>query len=119
MRSRKLCIKFGSYDFYKLVNMDCLRQSYSMCKFVDIMTYHYNWFQPIGKYKSFRYDQLKRHSGYWETYESGIQKAIQLKNSTKEDIRIRNRGDNNSSWISYIDLEHPLEIQDHPCFLKH
>lgn len=119
IRSRKLCIKFGSYDFYKLVNMNCLGQNYSMCKFVDIMTYHYNWFRPVGKYKNFRYEQLKRRAGYWETCETAIQKAIQLKNSTKEDIRFRNSDKNNdSSWISYVELEHPVEIQDHPCFLK-
>lgn len=116
IKGRKVCIKFGSFEYYAKINLQCLKQDYSECKYADIKTFHYNWFKP-GPYSQFRYDQLHRNDGYWTLWDNAIKRAIEIKNTTKEDIRIRNTGNYNSDHISYIELEHPAEIKNHPNFV--
>lgn len=116
-KGRKLCIKYGTQNYYNKVNSMCTSQKYPMCKFVDIKTFHYNWFKP-DLYRKMRYMQLQRPKEYWDTWELGIQEIIKSKDITKHDIRIRNTGKQLKDFVSYIEIEHPKEIYNHPCFLK-
>lgn len=116
-KGRKLCIKYGTREYYNAVNLRCTSQMYDMCKQVDITTFHYNWFKP-EKFRKMRYEQLKRNSGYWDVWENGIQEIIKSKNLTKQDIRIRNTNNQLKDFVSYFEINHPKEIFNHPCYLK-
>lgn len=115
IRGRKLFIKYGNYEFFSKVCLQYTSQNYGMCRFCDIPTYHYSWLKP-GIYRTMRYEQLKRNAEYWSTWEKAIQ--IINENKTKEDIRIRNKFNDKRDYVCYIEIDHPKEMYDHPCFIK-
>ena len=76
-RHRKICIRYGTPEFYKDVILNFMTQNYPMLYPTDLVTYHYAWWRP-GKFKELRYDQLNRPKEYWDSFEKGIQEIIQL-----------------------------------------
>tara|TARA_R110000824_G_scaffold173550_1_gene351687 strand:+ start:255 stop:1139 length:885 start_codon:yes stop_codon:yes gene_type:complete len=117
-QSRKICIKFGTMDFYKQVLGNFITQNYDMLFPTELMTYHYAWWRP-GKFLDLRCDQLERHPGYWENFRVAIDIANELK---LEEINnrpsISTNPDNINVWIKKINIEHPKHIKEHPCYIN-
>lgn len=116
-RSRRVAIRFGSWEFYKQVLLNFMTQHYPMLYPTDLVTYHYCWFRP-EKYKKLRFDQLNRDKKYWLDFNSGLEKI--KNNDTTEDITIRPstpEGKNNR-YASHLLIDHPEAIKQHPNFIK-
>lgn len=118
-RSRRFAVCYGSMEYYKSVVMNFVSQNYSNTELVDLTTYHYPWFRT-GKYMDMKLTMLRRQRLYWHDFMQGHNKAIEeTKNKTFEDeIVIRPNSPGNYKYIKYIDIEHPLAIQNHECFIK-
>jgi hypothetical protein len=116
VKSRKICIKFGTHDFYKDVLLNFMTESYPMLHSSSLITYHYAWWRP-EKFKQLRYDQLNRDPAYWHNYEKGLKAIVNSKN-TKQDVCIRpsHSPQNAHHWASYIDIEHPKHVKGHPNY---
>jgi hypothetical protein len=109
-RHRKVC--------YKDVLLNFMTQHYPMLYPTDLITYHYAWWRP-GKFKELRYDQLNRPQEYWDSFEKGIQKIIKSKD-TQEDVVIRpsRPPQQTHHWASFIDIEHPKHVKQHPNYVS-
>ena len=118
-KSRKICIKYGTQDFYKEVLLNFMTQKYPMLHSSDLITYHYAWWRP-EKFKQLRYDQLNRDPAYWNSFEEGL-KLIAKSKGSKQDITIRPSHPPHMThhWASYIDIEHPKHVKDHPNYINH
>jgi len=116
-RSRRVCVRFGTWEFYINVLSNFMTQQYPMLYPTDLVTYHYCWFRP-EKYKQLRFDQLNRENGYWQDFNKGLQQIRD--NNTKSDIVIRPSSPTNTNnrYASYIEIEHPEAIRNHPNFIK-
>jgi hypothetical protein len=117
-QSRKICIKYGTMDFYIDVLGDFINQNYYMLHPTDLTTYHYAWWRP-GKFLDLRCDQLERHPGYWENFKKAIDLANQLE---LDDINnrpsISTDPNNIGCWIRKIEIEHPKHIKEHSCYIN-
>jgi len=115
-KRRKICIKFGTYNFYKDVLLNFQTQRYDMLRLANLTTYHYSCWRP-GKFKQLKYDQLNRDSSYWINFEKGM-KLITKSKDSKQDIAIRPNLPfwNDQRWVTYIDIDHPKHIKDHPNY---
>jgi hypothetical protein len=115
-KRRKICIKFGTYNFYKNVLLNFQTQRYDMLRIANLNTYHYCCWRS-GKFKQLKYDQLNRDSSYWINFEKGM-KLITKSKYSKQDIAIRPSvsSGNDMHWATYIDIEHPKHIKNHPNY---
>jgi hypothetical protein len=119
-RHRRIAICFGTWEFYEDVLLNFMTQKYPMLYPTDLLTYHYCWWRP-GKYKQLRYDQLNRDKIYWENFDIGLE---QIKRNTEDgitsDVVLRpDRADHlTHKWASFIEIEHPKHIKQHPNFVK-
>ena len=118
-RSRRVCVRFGTMDFYKYVLSNFMTQQYPMLYPTELITYHYAWWRP-DKYKELRFDQLNRNPRYWKDFNNGL---VQIKNNGKENkgdvvLRPDSPVETKNRYAAYIDIEHPVHIEQHPNFLK-
>tara|TARA_R110000824_G_scaffold236941_3_gene425725 strand:+ start:107 stop:1087 length:981 start_codon:yes stop_codon:yes gene_type:complete len=116
-RSRRICIKFGDWEWYKHVLKGLMTQQYPMLFPTDLVTYHYSWLRP-GKYKNLRHDQLNRHPMYWKQYQNGVEKIYDYKYL---DIDVRpsmgeNAIESTHRYIRFFDINHPKHIKSHSCY---
>lgn len=118
-RQRKVCVRFGGMEFLKGVLSNFMTQQYLMLYPTDLITYHYPWWKP-GKFKELRYALINREKQYWEYFEKSLQTIKNNKNQIKEDIILRpNLPDNRQTkYASYIEIEHPHHIKNHPNYIK-
>lgn len=116
-RHRKICIRYGTPNFYKDVILNFMTQDYPMLYPTDLVTYHYAWWRP-GKFKELRYDQLNRPKEYWDSFEKGIQEIIKSKD-TKHDVVIRpsRPPQQTHHWASFIDIDHPKHVKEHQNYI--
>jgi hypothetical protein len=117
-RHRKVCIRFGTWDFYKDVLLNFMTQKYPMLSPTDLVTFHYAWWRP-GKYKQLRFTQLQRPAIYWEQFETGLQQIKQNKNNIKTDVLIRPSREIGSIHrnATYFEIDHPKHIKSHPNWI--
>tara|TARA_R110001592_G_scaffold262716_1_gene528078 strand:+ start:555 stop:1445 length:891 start_codon:yes stop_codon:yes gene_type:complete len=116
IKGRKICIRFGDWEFYNRVVLEFMTQNYSMLFSTDLQTFHYNWFR-FDKYKELRFEQIVRNPTYWPEFEQGLQQI--RKNTGEQLVTLR------PSWKGHIrehaariELDHPVHIKDHPNYLK-
>ena len=109
-RHRRVCIKFGTWEFYKEVLLNFMTQKYPMLHPTDLITYHYAWWRP-EKYKQLRFDQLNRNPQYWVDFNKGLEKIKEIKNTTKEDVVIRPDSPENRThrYASYYKMDRDWE----------
>jgi hypothetical protein len=121
--SRRICIKFGTMDYYLNIMKNFMSNDYhdpvngyGMLYPTDLVTYHYSWWRP-GKFRDLRCDQLMRQVGYWDIIKHCLDRADEL---IYDEILIRpNNRHSTSGWIKYWDeYEHPKHVKEHPCYLK-
>lgn len=115
-RSRRICIKFGTWEFYlDVLNKFMKEFEYTMLYPTDLITYHYAWWRP-GKFKELRCDQLKRDSQYWVFFKEGLEKANLL---TEKKIQIRYNRNDSGAYITYTtEFDHPKHIKSHQNWKK-
>lgn len=116
-RSRRVCIRFGTWGFYRNVLLNFMTQQYPMLYPTDLITYHYCWFRP-QKYKQLRFDQLNRGVGYWENFDKGLQQIRNENPKTDVVLRPESPVDSNNRYAAYLEIEHPTAIKQHPNFVK-
>ena len=118
-RHRRVCVRFGTWDFYNGVLLNFMTQKYPMLYPTDLITYHYCWWRP-GKYKQLRYDQLNRTQRYWEDFDRGMLEIRENGNDARTDVVLRpDMGDDKTSkWASYIMIPHPECLKEHPNYIK-
>lgn len=118
-RFRRVCVKFGTWEFYRDMLSNFMTQKYPMLYPTDLITYHYAWFRP-GKYKQLRYDQLNRDKTYWANFDKGLQQIREAGSENVGDIVLRiNRPEHtHARWAMYYEIEHPVHIRDHENFIK-
>jgi len=121
--SRRICIKYGTFDYYLNIMKNFMsndyhdpEKGYGMLHPTDLITYHYSWWRP-GKFRDLRCDQLMRQVGYWDVVKHCLDRADEL---IYDEILIRpNNRHSTSGWIKYWDkYEHPKHVKEHPCYLK-
>ena len=86
----------------------------------DLITYHYNWFR-FGKSKQLRYDQIVRQKKYWDDFENGLQEIkSNTINKIDKDVILRPSREevDPMKYASYINIEQPNAIKQHPNFIK-
>jgi hypothetical protein len=115
-RSRRVCIKFGTWDFYLSVLSKFMHEhAYTMLYPTDLITYHYCWWRP-GKFKQLRFDQLQRDSQYWPFFNQQLAKVHEAKYN---DIKVRyNRNDSDhTAYIAFTSqFDHPSHVKTHECW---
>jgi len=116
-RSRRICIKFGTWEFYISVLRKFMHEyDYNMLYPTDLITYHYCWWRP-GKFKELRFDQLKRDSMYWQYYRQQLEKVHEAKYSNIK-IRYNKHDQDSSAYIACTcDFDHPSHIKSHDCYI--
>ena len=82
-KKRRMCVCYGSDDFYRSVLSNFMTQRYDMLYLTDLITYHYAWWRP-GKYLELRCEQLDRSDEYWKNYLAGMDKAKEAKDMKAE-----------------------------------
>ena len=116
-RHRRVCIKYGTEEFYKNVLLNFMTQRYDMLHHTDLITYHYAWWRP-GKYANLRADQLNRDVRYRQQMANALQEIRDAKNLTRTDIVIRPDSTDISRWASYVEMTHPKHVHEHENFIK-
>ena len=123
-RHRKVCIRYGTSEFYKDVISNFMTQNYPMLYPTDLITYHYAWWRP-DKFKELRYAQLNRPKEYWEFFEKAMKQILHSKqmqvSSNGRDVVIRSDrpAEQTHRWASFIDIDHPKHVKQHPNFISH
>tara|TARA_Y100000361_G_scaffold154177_1_gene178583 strand:- start:3321 stop:4295 length:975 start_codon:yes stop_codon:yes gene_type:complete len=118
-RARRVCIRFGTMEFYKEVLSNFMTQKYPMLFPTDLITYHYAWWRP-GKYFDLRCDQLtnsiRPQPGFWENFKLAYEKLDELK---YDEVRVYPGPKHlTGKWVKFWDISHPKHIEEHPNFLK-
>ena len=117
-RSRRVCVRYGDMNFYKNVLSNFMTQKYPMLFPTDLITYHYAWWRP-EKYKQLRFEQLNRHPQYWINFDKGLEEIKSNGNIDGGDVVIRPDSpvDKKNRYASYININHPKHIKEHPNYL--
>lgn len=115
-RHRKICIRYGTEEFYRDVVLNFVSQKYPMLYPTDLVTYHYCWWRP-GKYKQLRYDQLNRPSHYWQQFDQALNQIRELK---EKEIVLRPDKPISSTarYASYWEIEHPKAVINHTNYIN-
>ena len=118
-RQRRVCVRYGTMEFFKNVLGNFMTQQYPMLHPTDLITFHYPWFKP-GKYKKLRYALINRHNSYWEHFDNVLNRIRAHGKSIKDDIILRpNLPENKlSRYVSFIDIQHPNIMNQHVNFIK-
>tara|TARA_B100000287_G_scaffold165740_2_gene156303 strand:- start:1356 stop:2282 length:927 start_codon:yes stop_codon:yes gene_type:complete len=116
VKCRRMCVRYGTYDFYHSVLSDFMAQKYNMLYPTDLVTFHYAWWRP-NKFLQLRCDQLDRSDDYWDAYLNGMEKASEAKDDLVV-VRPWLADDNPRKYLIKIDIEHPKHIMNHPNYLK-
>lgn len=118
-RHRKVCIRFGTWEFYVDALMNFMTQKYPTLFPTDLVTFHYAWWRP-GKYKQLRFAQLQRAAIYWEEFENGLQEIRKNKNDIKSNVLIRPSREIGSihRHAAYFEIDHPKHIKSHPNWIQ-
>lgn len=116
-RHRKVCIRFGTWDFYRDVLLNFMTQQYPMLHPTDLTTYHYAWWRP-KKYKQLRYSQLQRPPSYWHEFDKNLNLIRSFKNIDQGDIVIRPNRNDIHKYASYINIKHPSHIKQHENWIN-
>lgn len=118
VKSRRICICYGTEKFYRDVLLNFMTQKYPMLYPTDLVTYHYAWWRP-NKYKQLRYAQLNRDSQYWKDFDSAINLIASSNGSDIGDVVLRPHMDENLShrYACYVDIEHPEHIKQHENYI--
>jgi len=113
-RTRKICVKYGTMDYYKSILRNFESQKYPTLYPTDLITYHYCWFRK-DKYLSLRFDQLNRPDYYWKCFRNGLSDIDSL-----EFAKICMRPDRQGTfrYVHAINIEHPKAIKSHENFNK-
>ena len=117
-RARRICIRFGTMEFYKNELMQFQKQQYPNLYPTDLITYHYAWWRP-GKYFDLRCDQLtnsiRPHENFWGNFKNAYQHIDKLQYN---EIRVY-PGDRNltGKWVKYWNIDHPKHIKEHPNYI--
>lgn len=113
-RSRKICVRYGTYDHYKFVLSNFESQKYPNLYPTDLITYHYCWFRK-DKYLQLRFDQLNRPSYYWKYFKNGLDYIDQFKFS-----KICMRPDKTGTYrdVMALNIEHPEAIKKHENYIS-
>ena len=116
-KSRRICICYGTEQFYRNVLLNFMTQKYPMLFPTDLVTYHYAWWRP-GKYKELRYAQLNRSSEYWQSFDTGLQQIEKANGEDIGDVVIRpHLGEISHKYATYVDIEHPIHVKNHENFI--
>ena len=116
-RARRICIRFGTWDFYLNELMNFQKQQYPNLYPTDLLTYHYAWWRP-GKFFELRKDQLtnriRPHKDFWKNFTKAYQDIDKL---LYNEIRVYS-GDKKltGKWVKYWNIEHPKHIKEHPNY---
>ena len=121
-RSRRVCIKFGDWNFYNNVLENFITQEYPMLHPTDLLTFHYSGWRP-GKYKEMRFGsnpQLNRDQQYHNNFKKGLDRIRKNGNKVRDDVIIRptTSAHLNGRYACFIDIEHPRHIREHSNFIK-
>jgi hypothetical protein len=116
VRSRRICIRFGTWEFYHYVLSKFMHErDYNMLYPTDLITYHYSWWRP-GKFRELRFDQLQRDPLYWKYYNEGLNKVYEAKHK-KIKIRYNRQDDDPSAYIIFTSqYNHPKHVKNHECW---
>tara|TARA_B100000287_G_scaffold434850_1_gene500657 strand:- start:7296 stop:9317 length:2022 start_codon:yes stop_codon:yes gene_type:complete len=117
-RARRICIRFGTMDFYINELMNFQKQSYPNLFPTDLITYHYAWWRP-GKYFDLRCEQLtnslRPQPDFWKNFKKAYDKIDELKYN---EIRVYPGPKHlTGKWVKYWDIEHPKHIKEHPNYI--
>lgn len=122
-KSRRICIKYGGDEFlynvlsrFMTIRGSDVKTGYGILYPTDLVTYHYCWFR-FGKFKQLRFDQLQRGPGYWDLYNTGLEKCNELKYK-KVTVRPWLNGKEGTYLRFFNKLEHPSHIKSHPCYIN-
>ena len=116
-QSRRICVRFGTMEFYKEVLLNFMTREYKMLYPTDLITYHYLSIRPT-KFWKLRSDQLVRHPNFWKSHEDAANLANQY---VKSEINFRPDLDRDftGSWIKFFDvIEHPKHIKTHELWTE-
>lgn len=118
IKSRRVCICYGTELFYRDVLLNFMTQKYPMLFPTDLVTYHYAWWRP-GKYKELRYAQLNRHEQYWKAFDEGLQKIEDAAGTDIGEVVIRPHLEESLShrYACYVEIEHPKHIEKHNNYI--
>lgn len=116
-KSRKICIKFGTIDYYKSVVGNFQIQTYDNLYPTDLITYHYNWWK-YDKFLSLRYDIIPRNKGYWEHWDKAMKEMNVIKGERDVVLRNNRHTSDIGAYAGAIHIDHPKHIKDHPNYLK-
>ena len=118
VRGRKLCIRFGTMDFYQKITREFESQSYRDLFKSNLLTFHYNWFR-FEKNKQLRFDQIVRRPEYWNMFNEGLEEIYSnTVNKIEQDVVLRPERFDHMRWASYINIEHPNAIKTHPNYIQ-
>jgi hypothetical protein len=116
-RHRRICIRFGTWEFYHDVLLNFMTQKYPMLYPTDLTTYHYVWWRP-KKYKQLRYDQLQRPLPYWQKFDDNLNIIRSLQEVDNGDIVIRPNRNDVHRYASHVNIEHPVHIKQHENWIN-
>lgn len=114
-RHRKICVKYGTMDFYKSILRNFESQKYPSLFPTDLITYHYCWFRK-GKYKQLRYDQLNRPDYYWKYFDSALNDIDSLQYAK---VCMRPDKQGTFRYTHAVNIDHPEAIKFHENYIKH
>lgn len=125
---RRFCYCFDTMENYRSAMDAFMSQNYSkLKKTTEFIAFHYPWWNP-GKYRQLRYDLIWRNDpNYWKRFEEGLQEiqaesedyvSGKLEGNPAKQIIIRPSRNDEARWAKFIDISHPIHIQNHPNFVK-
>lgn len=124
---RRFCYCFDNMENYKAAMSGFMSQNYPTLKKTDeFFVRHYPWF-VYDKWKELRYELIYRSDPqYWRDFDTGLDRIRQLseyldKRQTKEyhpNVIIRPSRLDVGRYATFIDIEHPEAIKNHPNFVK-
>lgn len=113
-RHRKICVKYGTLEYYKSILNNFESQQYPSLYPTDLVTYHYCWLRK-DKYLQLRFDQLNRPEYYWKYFKDGLNFINELKYAK---ICIRPDKTGTYRYVNAIDIDHPESIKNHENYIK-
>ena len=118
-RQRRVCVRFGSEEFFINVVMNFMTQQYPMLNPTELITFHYPWWKP-GKYKDLRYALLNRQPQYHMNWNKGLEQIKENMSEDRGDVVLRPDSpvEATNRYAGYINIEHPKQIREHSCYIK-
>lgn len=126
---RRFCYCFDSMENYQAAIDGFTSQNYPKLKTAEsFFIRHYCWMTP-PKWKELRFDLIYRSDpNYWKSFNEGLnwirlksevfKKRSNLKYEKPDDIIMRPSRTDAGRFATFIDIEHPKAIMNHPNFVK-